>query len=86
MILNLSNVVKNDIVKKTGYDELEEKVNVIKVTDTGKLVKKSVYNAKISEFAKLTKHLINGYSIFNCTNYFPQEDGPQNYLIFSTGL
>ena len=61
------------LLKKTGYDELEEKVNVIKATDTSKLVKKPVYNAKISEFVKLTKHLINGYSILNCTNIFPKK-------------
>ena len=38
----LSNVIKNDIARKTIYDELLEKVNTI---DTSKLVNKTGYNA-----------------------------------------
>ena len=34
----LSNVVKNDIVKKTEYNELDKKVNNINTTDTNDLV------------------------------------------------
>ena len=37
----LSNVIKNDFVKKTEYDELANKVNDIKTTDTSDLVKRS---------------------------------------------
>ena len=42
----VSNVVKNDVVKKTVYDKLVPKVNNI---DTSSLVKKTDYNTKISE-------------------------------------
>ena len=42
----LSNVVKNDVVKKTVYDKLIAKVNNI---DTIGLVKKTDYSTKISE-------------------------------------
>ena len=42
----LSNVVKNDVGKKTVYDKLVAKVNNI---DTSGLVKKTDYNTKISE-------------------------------------
>ena len=44
--VDLSNVVKNDVVKKTVYDKLVVKVNNI---DTTVLVKKTYYNTKISE-------------------------------------
>ena len=37
----LSNVIKNDFVKKTEYDELANKVNDIKTTGTSDLVKRS---------------------------------------------
>ena len=37
----LSNVVKNDVVKKTEYNELVKKVNNISATDTSNLVKKN---------------------------------------------
>ena len=36
----LSDVVKNEVVKKTGYDELVKKAININPTDTGDLVKK----------------------------------------------
>ena len=42
----LSNVVKNDVVKKTVYDKLVAKVDNI---DTSGLVKKRDYNTKITE-------------------------------------
>ena len=42
----LSNVVKNDVVKKADYNKLVTKVDNI---DTGGLVKKTDYNTKISE-------------------------------------
>ena len=43
---NISNVVKNDVAKKTVYDKLVAKVNNI---DTSGLVKRTDYNTKISE-------------------------------------
>ena len=43
----LSNVVKNDVVKKTEYDELIKKVKNINTTDTSDLVKNTDYNTKI---------------------------------------
>ena len=42
----LSNLVKNDVIKKTVYDKLVAKVNNI---DTSGLVKKTDYNIKITE-------------------------------------
>ena len=42
----LSDVVKNDVVKKTDYNKLVTKVNNI---DTSGLVKKTDYNTKITE-------------------------------------
>ena len=38
---NLSEVVKNEFVKKDVYDELFKKVNAIQAVDAGRLVKKS---------------------------------------------
>ena len=53
----LSNEVKNDVVKKTVYDELVIKFNAIQTTDTSNLVKKSDYNTKINEIEKkITDH------------------------------
>ena len=37
----LINVVKNDVVKKTEYNELVKKVNYISTTDTSNLIKKN---------------------------------------------
>ena len=57
----LSDVVKNDVVKKTVYDKLVAKVNAKtrydtdkselenKIPDTSGLVKKTDYNTKINE-------------------------------------
>ena len=42
----LSNVVKNDVIKKTVYDKLVAKVDNI---DTSGLVEKTDYNTKITE-------------------------------------
>ena len=42
----LSDVVKNDVVKKTNYNKLVTKVDNI---DTSGLVKKTDYNTKITE-------------------------------------
>ena len=45
----VSNVVKNDVIKNTEYEELVKKVNNINATDTSELIKKSDYNRKINE-------------------------------------
>ena len=37
----LSDVVKNEVVKKSEYNELIKKVNAIQTTDTSNLVKKN---------------------------------------------
>ena len=42
----LSNVVKNDVVKKADYNKLVTKVDNV---DTSGLIKKTDYNSKISE-------------------------------------
>ena len=44
-----SNVVKNDDVRKTEYNEIVKKVNVIQTTDTRNLFKKTDYDTKINE-------------------------------------
>ena len=39
---NLSDVVKDHVVKKTEYDKLVKKVNIIQTTHTSDLVKKKL--------------------------------------------
>ena len=41
-ISKLSNVVKNDLAKRTEYNELVEKFNTFQTTDTSDLVKKKM--------------------------------------------
>ena len=48
----LSNGVKNDVIKKTVYDESLKKVNVIQTNDTVNLVEKADYNTKTAETEK----------------------------------
>ena len=43
----LSNVVRNDVVKKTEYNELVKKVHNISSIDTSNLGKKTDYNTKL---------------------------------------
>ena len=50
----LTDVVTNEIVKKTEYDELIRKCNAIQTINTGNLVKKANYNTKINEIEKKT--------------------------------
>ena len=45
----LSDVVKNDAVKKTEYNELVKNVNNISTTATSNFVKKTDYNTKINK-------------------------------------
>ena len=45
----LSDVVKNNDVKKTKYDKLGKEVNAVQTSDTSDLVKKFNYNTKINE-------------------------------------
>ena len=45
----LGDVVKNNAVKKTKYDELFKKVDAVESTGTSNLVKKLDYNTKINE-------------------------------------
>ena len=54
----LSDVVKNDVVKKTAYDKLVAKVkNIDTVNIVNSLVNKTNYNTKITEIEKkLTDH------------------------------
>ena len=58
----LKDVVKNDIIKKTEYDELVKKVNNIKTTDNSDLVKKADNNTKFSEIEeKILDHNLDKY-------------------------
>ena len=62
-----SNVVNNDVIKKTVYDKLATKESAI---DISKLVKKTDYNTKIKE----TKDKIPNHDKFTTTfefNKFP---------------
>ena len=52
----LSNVVKNDVVKKTVYDKLVAKVNNI---DTSDFVLKTTYNSDKTKFSILEKKIID---------------------------
>ena len=45
----LSDAVKNEVVKKTVYDELVKKVNADQTNDTSDLVKRAGYNTKIKQ-------------------------------------
>ena len=45
----LNDLAKNNVVKKTEYDELIKIVDVVKTTDAGNLVKKTGYDSKIGE-------------------------------------
>ena len=49
----LSNVVKNDVIKKTECDELVIKVNNINTTDTSDLVKKLTMTQKTMKFKRI---------------------------------
>ena len=56
-ISKLSDVVKNDVVKKTEYDKLVKKVNAIQSNDASNLVEKADCNTKINEIEKkITDH------------------------------
>ena len=49
----LSDVVKNEVVKKSEYNELIKKVDAIQTTDTSNLVKKKLtITQKVSEIEK----------------------------------
>ena len=50
----LSDVVKNEVVKKTEYNELIKKFHAIQTTDASDLVEKNDYNTKINEIEKKT--------------------------------
>ena len=53
----LRNVVKQDFVKKTEYDELVKKVNAIQTTDASDLAIKADYNTKVNKIKKnITDH------------------------------
>ena len=51
----LSDVVKNEVVKKIEYNELVKKVNNTNTTDTSDLVIKTDYIRKINEIKKKKK-------------------------------
>ena len=56
----LSDVVKNEVVKKTIYDESVKRVNAIETTDTSNLVTKDDYNTKIAEIENKILHHDHG--------------------------
>ena len=53
--VNLSKIsgeVKNNVVKKTEFDELVKKVNTIQTTDNSNLLKNPDYNTKVNKIKK----------------------------------
>ena len=63
---NLSDVVKDEVVKKTEYNELIKKVNNINTTDTSNLILKTDHNINLNEIEKkITDH--------DYTKYITQE-------------
>ena len=61
---NLSDVVKNEFVKKDVYDELFRKVNAIQAVDASRLVKKSDSDTNTSEI------LIENTWTWSCLIYY----------------
>ena len=61
---NLSEVVKNEFVKKDVYDELFKKVNAIQAIDASRLVKKSDSDTNTSEI------LIENTWTWSCLIYY----------------
>ena len=51
-VSKLSNVVKNDVIKKIVYGELVKKVSDIQTIDTSDLVKKADYDSKIEDIER----------------------------------
>ena len=64
----LSDVVKNNDVKKTKYDKLVKEVNAVQTSDTSDLVKKINYNTKINEIEN--KILDHGHDKSNTAQEF----------------
>ena len=70
-LIKLNKLVKNDVVKKTEYNELVKKVNNSSTTDSSNLVKKTDYNTKIIEIEnKITaeNYLLNVLLLKNLIN------------------
>ena len=60
----LSDVVENEVIKKTKYNELVKKGNSINTTDSSNLVKKADYNTKINDIEKkITDHIHAKYMV-----------------------
>ena len=64
----LSDIVKNQVVKDTKYDELVKKFNAIQTTNTINLLEKTDYDTKIGEIEK--KILSNNHGKYNTTQEF----------------
>ena len=89
--VNLSKIsgeVKNDVVKKTEFDELVKKVNTIQTTDNSNLLKNPDYNKKL---IKLKRALLEGRclkmfetqkdhrkSVESLTDFFKKNINPVN--------
>ena len=57
--------MKNEVVKKTAYDKLVQKFNVIQVNDASNLVKNADYNTKIDEIEKTFLIMIKILTLLN---------------------
>ena len=64
----LSNAVKNDVVKKTLYDELIKNVNAIQSNDTSDLVKMPTKTQKLKILKRKFLIMINILLLMNSTS------------------
>ena len=86
-LAKLCNVVKNDVVKKTKYDKLVAKVNVI---DTANFVKKNKYKKDGPDFAdkinKVDKKLPDVSGLVKKTNFNAKITEVEGKIPNTTGL
>ena len=64
----LSNAVKNDVVKKTLYDELTKNVYAIQSNDTSDLVKMPTKTQKLKILKRKSLIMINILLLMNSTS------------------
>ena len=61
----LENVVKNEVVKETEYNELAKKINAIQTTDTSILINITGYDTKVGVTEKKYLSMINNLTAVN---------------------
>ena len=61
----LENVVKNEVVKETEYNELAKRINAIQTTDTSILINITGYDTKVGVTEKKYLSMINNLTAVN---------------------